>query len=81
MAFAFDRPVPQSQSWNHALRDWGEVACPNEASSDAHDAISKQPSLKCCALAVSSADVADEAEPPAAIEIKPATRGEPAVVG
>ncbi len=57
--------------WNEL---WGEAASPNEATSDAHDAISKQPSLKYCAVAVSSADVPDEAVP--AVVAKP----EPAVV-
>ena len=46
--------------WNQL---WGEAASPNEATSDAHDAISKQPSLKYCPVAVAAADVET---PPAA---------------
>jgi ferredoxin-nitrate reductase len=35
--------------WNEL---WAEAASPNEATSDATDPLSKQPSLKCCAVAV-----------------------------
>ena len=60
-----DRSVPPGVvflpiHWNQL---WGEAASPNEATSDATDAVSKQPSLKYCAVAVSAADVPDVAEP------------------
>ncbi len=38
--------------WNQL---WADAASPNEATSDAHDAISKQPSLKYCPVAVTPA--------------------------
>jgi anaerobic selenocysteine-containing dehydrogenase len=58
--------------WNEL---WGEAASPNEATSDAHDAISKQPSLKYCPVAVSAIDVPEEATPAEAA--KKVTAGSP----
>jgi anaerobic selenocysteine-containing dehydrogenase len=56
--------------WNQL---WGDAASPNEATSDAADAISKQPSLKYCAVAVTAADAAEPATPASVAERRPAT--------
>ncbi len=62
--------------WNDL---WGDAASPNEATSDAHDAISKQPSLKYCPVAVAPADVPapDDAAARGAVTPPVATRPEP----
>ena len=63
--------------WNQL---WAGAASPNEATSDAHDAISKQPSLKYCPVAVAAADVPDApADAAAARAVEPARR-DPATV-
>ena len=66
--------------WNEL---WGESASPNEATSDAHDPISKQPSLKYCPVAVTAADAEPAAAPAAAAaELKAGgPANQPAAVG
>jgi anaerobic selenocysteine-containing dehydrogenase len=56
--------------WNQL---WGDAASPNEATSEASDAISKQPSLKYCAVAVTAADAAEPVAPATVAERRPAT--------
>jgi predicted molibdopterin-dependent oxidoreductase YjgC len=55
----YDRRMPSGTvfmpiHWNEL---WGEGASVNEVTTDAADAISKQPAMKCCAVSVSAATI------------------------
>jgi anaerobic selenocysteine-containing dehydrogenase len=51
--------------WNEL---WSSRSSPNEATTDATDAVSKQPALKSCAVAVSAPTIAESAAPPQWLE-------------